>query len=312
MSATIIPFELPRNEAVMAVHSIVPDTAMTAEMLGTERESHAIQVSPDGLMLTVGYSVMEAGEVWITNRKGQTSEGIVLAQDYDSGLALLKPSASLGKTYLDTGPADSVNVGDRIEILTSENKKAMDAAVFGKEEYAGRWEYLLENAFYTIPLCEHWSGAGLINSTGQLVGIGSLALGLKGPTGDIVPGNLFIPTDLVMPYIDHMCVHGQKPAQSRPWLGTLVEEHESELCVVGLYMGAPAAKAGIRTGDIILSVAGQPVSSMAGFFRTLWHFGPAGSSIPLTLKDGESTRDVVLETIDRNSFFVQQSLNMLN
>jgi len=312
MSATIIPFELPRNEAVMAVHSIVPDTAMTAEMLGTERESHAIQVSPDGLMLTVGYSVMEAGEVWITNRKGQTSEGIVLAQDYDSGLALLKPSASLGKTYLDTGPADSVNVGDRIEILTSENKKAMDAAVFGKEEYAGRWEYLLENAFYTIPLCEHWSGAGLINSTGQLVGIGSLALGLKGPTGDIVPGNLFIPTDLVMPYIDHMCVHGQKPGQSRPWLGTLVEEHESELCVVGLYMGAPAAKAGIRTGDIILSVAGQPVSSMAGFFRTLWHFGPAGSSIPLTLKDGESTRDVVLETIDRNSFFVQQSLNMLN
>jgi len=312
MSATIIPFELPRNEAVMAVHSIVPDTAMTAEMLGTERESHAIQISPDGLMLTVGYSVMEAGEVWITNRKGQTSEGIVLAQDYDSGLALLKPSASLGKIYLDTGPADSVNVGDRIEILTSENKKAMDAAVFGKEEYAGRWEYLLENAFYTIPLCEHWSGAGLINSTGQLVGIGSFALGLKGPTGDIVPGNLFIPTDLVMPYIDHMCVHGQKPAQSRPWLGTLVEEHESELCVVGLYMGAPAAKAGIRTGDIILSVAGQPVSSMAGFFRTLWHFGPAGSSIPLTLKDGESTRDVVLETIDRNSFFVQQSLNMLN
>jgi S1-C subfamily serine protease len=312
MSATILPFELPRNEAVMSVHSLIPDTAMTADFLGTERQSHAIQISPDGLMLTVGYSIMEAREVWITNRRGQTAEGIVLAQDYDSGIAVIRPTTSLGKAYLDTDGASSTNIGDRVEIVTSENSKAMDAAIFAKEEYAGRWEYLLEEAFYTVPLCEHWSGAGLLNKQGKLVGIGSLALGLKGPTGDIVPGNLFIPADLVMPYLDYMTAHGQKPGNLRPWLGTLIEEHESELCVVGLYLGAPAARAGIRTGDIILSVDSQPVSSMAGFFRTLWHFGPAGTRIPLILKDGDSTREVVLDTIDRNSFFVQHSHNMLN
>ncbi len=312
MSATILPFELPRNEAVMSVHSLIPDTAMTADFLGTERQSHAIQISPDGLMLTVGYSIMEAREVWITNRRGQTAEGIVLAQDYDSGIAVIRPTTSLGKAYLDTGGASSTNIGDRVEIVTSENSRAMDAAIFAKEEYAGRWEYLLEEAFYSVPLCEHWSGAGLLNKQGKLVGIGSLALGLKGPTGNIVPGNLFIPTDLVMPYLDHMTAHGQKPGKLRPWLGTLIEEHESELCVVGLYLGAPAARAGIRTGDIILSVDSQPVSSMAGFFRTLWHFGPAGTRIPLILKDGDSTREVVLDTIDRNSFFVQHSHNMLN
>ncbi len=312
MSATILPFELPRNEAVMSVHSLIPETAMTADFLGTERQSHAIQISPDGLMLTVGYSIMEAKEVWITNRRGQTAEGIVLAQDYDSGIALIRPTTSLGKAYLDTDGASTANIGDRVEIVTSENSKAMDAAIFAKEEYAGRWEYLLEEAFYTVPLCEHWSGAGLLNKQGKLVGIGSLALGLKGPTGDIVPGNLFIPTDLVMPYLDYMTAHGQKPGKLRPWLGTLIEEHESELCVVGLYLGAPAARAGMRTGDIILSVDSQPVSSMAGFFRTLWHFGPAGTRIPLTLKDGDGTREVVLDTIDRNSFFVQHSHNMFN
>ena len=312
MSATIIPFELPRNEAVMSVHSLIPETAMTADYLGTERESHAIQISPDGLMLTVGYSIMEAREVWITNRRGQTAEGIVLAQDYDSGIALIRPATSLGKAYLDTDGAATVHIGERVEIVTSDNAKTLDAVIFAKEQYAGRWEYLLEEAFYTIPLCEHWSGAGLLNKQGKLAGIGSLALGLKGPTGDVVPGNLFIPTDLVMPYLDHMTAHGQKPGKRRPWLGTLIEEHESELCVVGLYLGAPAARAGIRTGDIILSVDSQPVSSMAGFFRTLWHFGPAGSRIPLTLKDGDSTREVVLDTIDRNSFFVQHSHNMFN
>lgn len=312
MSATILPFEFPRNEAVLSVHSLIPDTAMTAEFLGTERESHAIQVTPDGLMLTVGYSIMEANEIWISNRKGQTAEGIVLAQDYDSGIALIRPSTSLGTAYVETGAADSINIGDRVEIITSDNNKAMDAAIFAKEEYAGRWEYLLEEAYYTIPLCENWSGAGLLNKEGQLCGIGSLALGLKGPTGDVVPGNLFIPTDLVVPHLEHMSVHGQKPGSLRPWLGTLIEEHESELCVVGLYLGAPAARAGIRTGDIILSVDNQPVSSMAGFFRTLWHYGPAGSRIPLTLRDGDDTREVILDTIDRNSFFVQHSHNMFN
>jgi S1-C subfamily serine protease len=315
MSATIIPFELPKNEAVMSVHSLIPETAMTAQMLGTERESHAVQVSADGLMLTVGYSIMEATEVWITNRKGQTSEGIVLAHDYDSGLALLRPATSLGTNYLETADASTVSVGDRISIVTSENSKAMDAVIFAREQYAGRWEYLLEDTFYTVPLCEHWSGAGLLNKEGKLCAIGSLALGLKGPTGDIVPGNLFIPVDLVTPHLEHMSNHGKKPGALRPWLGTLVEEHDAELCVVGLYMGAPAARAGIRTGDIILSVADQPVSSMAGFFRTLWYFGPAGTRIPLTVKagnDGETIKEIILDTIDRDSFFIQQSQNMLN
>ena len=117
MSATIIPFELPKNEAVMSVHSLIPETAMTAQMLGTERESHAVQISADGLMLTVGYSIMEASETWITNRKGQTSEGIVLAHDYDSGLALLRPATSLGSNYLETAEASTVSVGDRISII---------------------------------------------------------------------------------------------------------------------------------------------------------------------------------------------------
>jgi S1-C subfamily serine protease len=312
MTAAILPFAHSPHHAMMALHSVVPDTAMTAEMLGTERESHAVQISADGLMLTVGYSIMEADEVWLTNYKGQTAEGIVLSQDYDSGIALLRPSTSLGQVFLESAPVNSFNIGDKTSILSSQDSKAIPVELFAKEEYAGRWEYLLEEAYYTTPLCEHWSGAALINADQQLCGIGSLAIGIKSPQGETVPGNLFIPVELVMPHLEYMSLHGQKPGQLRPWLGTLVEEYNSELHVIGIYHGAPAARAGIQPGDVILSVDQEPVSDMAGFFRTIWRYGPAGSNIPLTLRSGGETRELALETIDRNTFFVQHASNLFN
>jgi serine protease Do len=145
-----------------------------------------------------------------------------------------------------------------------------------------------------------------------LCGIGSLALGLTNSEGDVLPGNMFIPTELIMSHLDYMSSHGCRPGQCRPWLGTLIEEYETQIIVVGLYTGAPAARAGIKPGDVILSVAQQAVTSLEGFFRTIWHFGPAGTEIPLTLKNGEDIREVKLQSIDRNTFFVQQDSPTLN
>lgn len=296
----------------MAVHSVVPDTAITADLLGIERNSHAVQVTADGLLLTVGYSVMEASEVWLTNRKGQTSEAIILAQDYDSGLALLKPTVPLGSAFLPTTSADSLREGDTLMILASADKQPHPVQLMAIQEFTGRWEYLLEQALYTLPLHERWSGAALVTQDGKLCGIGSLALGIATENGEMEAGNLFIPVDLVMEHLDHMQLHGQKPGKLRPWLGTLVEEHDSEIYVVGIYHDAPAANAGLRPGDIILSVDQQPVSSMAGFFRTVWRYGPAGASIPLTVSDGKDTREVLLDTTDRDTFFLHHMQNMIN
>ncbi len=312
MSATILPFARPPQDALMSLHSKIPDTAMTAELLGTERNAHAVQVTSSGLLLTVGYSVMEADEVWLTNRKGQTTEAIVLAQDYDSGLALLKPTASIGLHHLETVAADTLTVGSTLSVLGSGDREPQPVTLHAFSEFAGRWEYLLEHACYTLPLYERWSGAALLNDEGKLCGLGSLALGLRSRKGEIEPGNLFIPVDLVMPHLEYMQLHGQKPGTLRPWLGTLIEEHESEIYVVGLYQGAPAERAGLRPGDIILSVDRQPVSTMAGFFRTVWRYGPAGTAIPLTVSDGKDTRDVVLDTVDRTSFFMQHAAGTIN
>ncbi len=296
----------------MSVHSMIPETALTAELLGTERNAHAVQVTADGLLLTVGYSVLEAEQVWVTNRKGQSAEAMVLAQDFDSGIALLKPVASIGLHHLPTTTLDEVQIDDDVYIIASGDKDMHKVKVHTLDEFAGRWEYLLEMAIYTQPLYERWSGAALLTSTGKLVGIGSLALGIRLSSGKMEPGNLFIPTELVIPHLEHMQQHGQKPGRVRPWLGAMVEQHNSEVYIVGVYHDGPAAKAGLQPGDIILSVGEKPVNSMAGFFRTVWRYGPAGTPLPLTLSDGKDNRDVMLTTTDRESFFLHYAANLIN
>jgi S1-C subfamily serine protease len=313
MTATILNFERPLQDALFAVRAIVPDSAITADLLGTERHSHAVQVTPQGLLLTVGYSIMEASEIWLTNRRGQTAAAIVLANDYDSGLALLRPTVPLGSFHLETAGVAELNEGDTLQVLASEDRDAHPVTLAAIQEFAGRWEYLLEKALYTVPLFERWSGAALLTADGRLCGIGSLALGIRAPgKQDMEAGNLFVPVDLVMPHLDYMTQHGQRPGQLRPWLGALVEDHDDTVCVVGIYHNAPAANAGLQPGDVILAVDRQPVSTMAGFFRTLWHYGPAGTAVPLTVSNGKDTREVLLDTTDRESFFLRHMANMLN
>lgn len=313
MTATILPFERPLQDAMFAVRAIVPDSAITADLLGTERHSHAVQVTPQGHLLTVGYSIMEASEVWLTNRKGQAAEAIVLANDWDSGLALLRPSVPLGHFHLETATVAELQEGAAMQVIASGDREAHPVTLAAIQEFAGRWEYLLEKALYTVPLFERWSGAALLTADGRLCGIGSLALGIRAPgQQDVEASNLFVPVDLVMPHLEYMTLHGQRPGQLRPWLGALVEEHQAEIHIVGIYHNAPAAKAGLQPGDIILSVGRQPVSSMAGFFRSIWHYGPAGTAIPLTVSNGKGTREVLLDTTDRDSFFLRHMANTLN
>jgi S1-C subfamily serine protease len=312
MSATILPFSRPLQDAVMALHSLIPQTAVTAELLGLERNGHAVQVSADGLLLTVGYSVLEASEIWLTNRKGQTCEALVLAQDYDSGLALLKSLAPIGLMTLPTVGVDTLTEKSQLRILASGEKELIPVELFAVEEFAGRWEYLLENAIYTTPLYERWSGAALIDGEGRLVGIGSLALGLRNDKGEVMPGNLFIPVDLVMPHLEHLRDHGHKPGALRPWMGALVEEHEAGIYVVGMYPDSPAALAGLKPGDVILSVGQEKVSDIASFFRTLWGYGPAGTAVPMTVAEGADTREILLATMDRDSFFLRHAAAQFN
>jgi S1-C subfamily serine protease len=188
----------------------------------------------------------------------------------------------------------------------------MSCKLIARQEFAGRWEYLLDEALFTTPACENWAGTGLIDNKGQLYGIGSLKMEIPMGKHMVEEGNMFIPVDLIAPFIDEMCTHGQRNLPARPWLGSLIQEYEGKLVVVGIYRGCPADKAGIQPGEIVVSVNDEPVTSLAELFRKIWSLGSAGVEVPLTISGAGSIRRCCLQSIDRATIYERVHADSLN
>jgi S1-C subfamily serine protease len=276
------------NAAVVSVTAHVPEDAMSAGLLGTERVGHGVRIRDDGLIATIGYVVHEAENLWIGSEE-TVVPGFVIGYDFDSGLALVKPSLPLRGPSMKLGRADSLAVGDAVRVLSSGGKEhSIDARVVAKQEFAGRWEYVLDQAVFTAPPHDSWSGAALVNGEGRLCGLGSLVIqGFETPAGTMTV-NMFVPIELLSPIIDDICEHGRRSSPPRPWLGMLVHDDQHDLTVVGVYRNCPADKAGLRPGDVIVGIDDEPVVGLANMFRRVWSLGAAGVDVPLNvLRDAE-------------------------
>ena len=293
-------------DAVMQLRADIPDGAMTAKLLGTEREGLAVRVNPEGVALTVGYLCLEAHDVWLTNRSGETSRAHVIAQDTESGLALVRPEIRLGSQFVAGRPLEGIQTGQELRIVNGAAAAPMSCNVIAVGEFSGRWEYLLEEAIYTVPACDNWGGAALLDDQASLVGIGSLFLELPGVSGASVYGNLFVPAELIMPHVEDLCLHGTRKTPPRPWMGWMVQQVEDKLMVVGIYPGGPAQSAGIKIEETIAAVNGKPVRQVAELFRTIFETGDAGAEIPVTLLRDGVAEDVLVHSVDRNAFFQQR------
>lgn len=286
---------------MVAINSRVPEEAMTAALLGTERAGHGVRVRADGLIATVGYVVMDADQIWVTSHNGQSSPAYVIAQDFDSGIALLKSTMELDGAQLDLGSRDMVPVGRSMTVYRH-GETVVHCEVVSKREFTGRWEYMLEEALYTAPPCNNWAGAALVDDDDRLYGIGSLLMDIPGSADETVLGNMFIPIDLVAPYLDELCEYGQRNKPPRPWLGTLIQEYEGSLVVTGVYRDCPADRAGIKPGDFILSVDDEPVSRLSDMFHKVWSMGSAGVEIPMIISTSGEVRTCRINSIDRVAF----------
>jgi len=294
----------PISDALVSIKTLVPDDAMSAGLLGTERAGHGARIREDGLIATIGYIVHEAETVWIGSSAGQMVPGFVVGYDFESGFGLVKPSMPLTGAVAPLGSAHALAVGNPVTIAGANRKDpAIEATVVAKQEFAGRWEYLLDEAIFTAPAFENWSGAALIDQYGRLCGLGSLVI-QDFEIGDAVETvNMFVPIDLLLPIVDDMCQHGRRLTPPKPWLGMLVhEDSEEQLTIVGIYRDCPADRAGLRPGDVILSVNEQPVESLANMFRQVWGIGTAGVEIPLGVLRDTQKIDKVVKSDDRASF----------
>jgi S1-C subfamily serine protease len=292
----------PPNDAVVSITAHVPEDAMSAGLLGTERLGHGVRIRPDGLIATIGYIVHEAENLWIGSRE-TVVPGFVIGYDFDSGLALVKPSLPLYGPTMKLGRANALAVGDAVTIVSSGGKDpVIEARVVAKQEFAGRWEYVIDEAVFTSPPHDSWSGAALVDREGRLCGLGSLVIQGFEAHGNTSTVNMFVPIELLEPIIDEICEHGRRSTPPRPWLGMLVHDDHNDLTVVGVYRNCPADKAGLRPGDVIVGIDDEPVVGLANMFRRVWSLGSAGVDVPLNVLRNTEKVQLNVRSGDRAGF----------
>jgi S1-C subfamily serine protease len=284
--------------SIVGLHSFVPADAFTAETLGTERGGNGVVID-DGLILTIGYLITEAEQVWLHLADGRVMEGHALGFDAQTGFGLVQALGRLNIDPIPLGSSASVDVGDRVVIGGAGGRtRSVASQVAAKQEFAGYWEYLLDEAIFTYPAHPNWGGAGMIASNGELIGIGSLQLEReRGGKAEHV--NMIVPIDLLKPVLTDLRRFGKVNRPARPWLGMYSIEIDNRVVVMGISGNGPAARAELKAGDVILAVKGEKVTSQAGFYRKLWALGPAGVDVPLTVHHEGVTFDVTLASTDR-------------
>jgi S1-C subfamily serine protease len=287
------------NQSVTKLRADIPEDAFTAGILGSQRVGNGVVIDSAGLVLTIGYLMTEAKDVWLTNAAGREIAAHPLAYDQVTGFGLVLPLQSLDAPAISLGSSAELRAGSEVHVLSAKDFAPPQAArVLARREFAGAWEYLLEEAIFTAPAHPHWSGAALIDNGGSLVGLGSLLV-REVVAGAEINANMFLPIDLLKPILQSLKSTGRVDRQPRPWLGVYAVELAGKVYVTGVVDGGPAQSADIREGDVISEVAHHEVGTLPDFYRRVWAVGPAGTGVPLTAMRGATQLHLNVRSVDR-------------
>jgi len=293
-------------QSVVAVRTSIPDDAFTADTLGTRREGSGVVIRDNGLVLTIGYLITEAEEVWLTAHDGRVVAAHALGYDQETGFGLLQALGPLDLPALELGNATAAALGQEVTLADGIGE-CVDARIVAKQEFAGYWEYLLDEAIFTTPAHPSWGGAALVDKDGKLLGIGSLRLQMS-QGGEVADINMIVPINLLKPILDDLMTRGQVNKPPRPWLGAFSAESNGDVVVMNVAEGSPADEAGLRRGDVVSEVRDGEVDGLADFYRKIWSSGPAGAEIPMRiLRDGREAW-LRVRSADRNNFLRKPQL----
>ncbi len=289
--------------AIVKVSTRAVPNARSSNTLGREREGSGVVIGDNGLILTIGYLIVEAEDVNIVDSKGRSLAAQVVGYDHATGFGLIKTITPLDAKPVAFG--DSARIAERapVMIASSGDDRVSFAYVVSKRAFSGNWEYALDQAIYTSPPTLNWSGAALFDKDGKLLGVGSLIVREATDDEPKLPGNMFVPIDLLKPILADLVKAGHRAGPARPWLGVAADEAQGRLVVSRVSPEGPADKAGVKPGDIILSVAGESVRTQPEFYKKVWSRGGAGAEIPLKVLQGVDVNDVRVKSIDRIEYF---------
>jgi serine protease Do len=290
--------------ALVRVQTVAVPNARSNTTLGREREGTGTVIGKDGLILTIGYLIVEADDVKVTDARGRSYPARVLAYDHATGLGLLKTTIPLNIAPVPLG--NSAKLADREPVLIAGWGGIPDTAlayVVSRRPFSASWEYMLDEAIFTSPPTTGWSGAALVDRKGTIVGVGSLVVREATAEDPKLPGNMFVPIDALKPILEDMVKTGRRKGAPRPWLGLAADEVSGRLIVSRVSPDGPADTAGVRNGDIILGVGNDSVKSQADFYQKLWNRTSAGDVIKLRVLQGVDIRDIPVKSIDRVEYF---------
>ncbi|MDP7642755.1 MAG: S1C family serine protease, partial [Alphaproteobacteria bacterium] len=221
--------------SIFALRSEVPEDAFTAQVLGTERAGNGVLISADGLILTIGYLIAEAESVWLLSNDGDAIPAHVVAYDHHTGFGLVQALAKISSAPIEIGDSRTAESGDPV-IMAGHGgmRHALSAWIAAKREFAGYWEYLLDEAIFTSPPHPNWGGAALLDHDGKLLGIGSLFVQQVDEYESQTDGNMIVPIELLDPILDDLLKFGKSQIPQHPWLGAYTAESNGQLLVAGL------------------------------------------------------------------------------
>jgi serine protease Do len=282
--------------AVVRVQSRVLPDARTAATLGLRREGSGVLVR-EGYVLTIGYLVIEAESIRVTGSDGKSAPATLAAYDHQTGVGLVKLVSPVAGRPMPLGDSRLLAEQDAAMVVGYGGAEALHLVrVASRRAFAGNWEYLLEAPIVTYPPVPNWSGAALLSAKGELLGIGSL---IVPDTGTTVPGNLFVPIEVVAPILPDLIARGRAARPARPWLGLNAQALHGRLFIARVAPGGPAERAGLRPGDLLVAVDGEAVGSLAEFYRKVWARGAAGAEVNLRVLQGQEMKQVIVRSMDR-------------
>ena len=285
---------------IVRITTKIPATARTAGTLGSQREGSGVVIDSNGLVLTIGYVLLEAEQAEIGLADGRKIDATLVAYDHDTGFGLLRATQPLGIPPIELGDSGALKANERVLVASHGGQSmAMSALVVSHRPFAGFWEYLLEQAIFTAPPHPAFGGAALISGTGKLLGIGSLIVPDAAGPDQQMPGNMFIPVDRLKPILAELLDKGRSSSPRRPWLGLYSQEIHGRLFVTRIAADGPADSAGMRKGDLVVGVGGKAITGLADFYRKVWALGRSGVTVKLDVLRGTSITPISIKSGDR-------------
>jgi len=289
--------------SMVTIRAIIPPDARTARALGTLREGNGIVIDSEGLILTIGYVIMEARHLELEIQSGDSIPASFVGYDHRTGFGLLRAQKKINVKPIKFGDSTKVETGDSVMLVSrGEDASSQEARVLSRAEFTGYWEYLLDSAIYAAPAHPNFAGAAMIGPNGRLLGVGSIYTRLAVPGLGAVPCNMFVPIDLLKPILQDLINSGRSRKPPQPWLGVHLDESYGRVIVMRTAAQGPAEHAGLKTGDIIASVDGKSISGLSDFYRKIWAIGKAGVVVSLAVLQGSEIKKIEIRSEDRYKY----------